>query len=278
MAEINAQLCKALRDRTGAGMMDAKKALEEAGGDIEKAIDVLRTRGLAQAAKKVDRDTNAGAVVVKVLGNKGVAVEVGSETDFVARNERFHNFLNMVVEEAFLADGDVKKTLSPKMEDELANQIATIGERLVVSRMDKVEVGKGEIISYVHNRLAPGIGLIGVLLAIESTTDAAKIREVGEQVAMHIAASAPQFLNIADVDEATLEREKAVAKEKAVAAGKPADIAEKMVAGNIKKYYDEVVLNEQAFFIDPTKKVKDVIASISPDAKIVKFVRFAVGK
>ena len=274
--EISAQLVKQLRDRTGAGMMDAKRALQEVGGDIEKAIDVLRTKGLAKAAKKGEREANAGAVVIKVLDRLGVVVEVNSETDFVARNENFHKFVNMVVDKAFLAGAELEKTMDTAMQEELATQIATIGEKLDVRRMDKVEAG--HIISYVHNKFADGIGTIGVLVGIESSADGAKAAEIGEQIAMHIATSSPQFLDIADVDEATLEREKVVAKEKAIAAGKPVDIAEKMVAGAIKKYYDEVVLVEQAFFIDPAKKIKDVVRSISDDAKIVKFIRYQVGK
>ncbi|MCL2439866.1 MAG: translation elongation factor Ts [Alphaproteobacteria bacterium] len=277
--EISAQLVKQLRDRTGAGMMDAKKALVETSGDIEKAIDVLRTKGLAKAAKKGDRETFAGAVVVKVEGNKGIVVEVNSETDFVARNEKFQGFVKTVADKAFAANADITAVMTEDMNTELANQIATIGEKLDVRRMTSVEVSDGAVISYVHNRLADNIGLIGVLVAIEAPgADAAKMAEVGEQVAMHIAASSPTFLNVEDVDAATLEREKAVAREKAIAAGKPADIAEKMVAGNVKKYYDEVVLNEQAFFIDPSKKIKDFVATIAPGAKITKFTRFVVGE
>jgi elongation factor Ts len=274
--EIPAQLVKQLRDRTGAGMMDAKNALIEAEGDIEKAIDVLRTKGLAKAAKKGDREATAGAIVVKVLGGRGVAVEVSSETDFVARNEKFHKFATQVAEKAFAVEADLAKTLDASMQEELANQIAVIGEKLAIRRMDKVEAP--HVIHYIHNKLADGIGTIGVLVGIESSADAAKVAETGEQIAMHIATSSPLFLNVEDVDAATLEHEKAIARDKAIASGKPADIAEKMVAGNIKKYYDEAVLLEQAFFIEPAKKIKDVLKSISPDAKIIKFVRYQVGE
>jgi elongation factor Ts len=273
-------MCKALRDRTGAGMMDAKNALEEAGGDMEKAIDVLRAKGLAKAAKKSGREANAGAVVVKVLGGRGVAVEVNRETDFVARNEKFHAFVNRVAEKAFAVGADFAKTLDDDMRAELANQIATIGEKLGVRRMDKVEVDpeKGAVVSYVHNKLASGIGLIGVLVGIESSGAKDKIAEIGDQVAMHIAASSPLALNPGDIADETLEREKAIAREKAAASGKPAEIVEKMVAGAIQKFYAEAALNEQAFFIDPSKKIKDVVKAISPDAKIVKFVRFQIGE
>ena len=276
MVDITADLVKSLRDRTGAGMMDAKKALIEAGGDIEKAQDVLRAKGLAKAAKAESREANAGAVALKIEGNKGVIVEINSETDFVARNEKFQDFVAQVIAGS---DGSMPAAIDGiPTEEAVAAQIATIGERITIGRVASVEVGTGAVISYVHNRLGNNIGLIGVLLGIESTAQKAAIMEIGEQVAMHIAAAAPQFLNSSDVDERTLERERSVAREKAIAAGKPADIAEKMVEGAIRKYYDEVVLNEQAFFIDPSKKVRDVVAGIGGDAKITSFVRFQIGK
>ena len=162
--------------------------------------------------------------------------------------------------------------------DALANEIATIGENLNIRRSDMVEVSNGAVISYIHNRVAEGMGMIAVLVGIESSADKAKIMEVGDTIAMHIAASAPAFLNIADVDEASLEREKAIFRDTAMQSGKPAEIVEKMINGRINKYYEEVVLNEQAFFMEPSKKIKDVVKSISDDAKIVKFVRFAVGE
>ncbi|MDR2098634.1 MAG: translation elongation factor Ts [Rickettsiales bacterium] len=283
MIEIKAELVKKLRERTGAGMMDAKKALVEAGGDMEKAIDVLRTKGLAKAAKKSDREAAAGAVGLVADGCRGVVVEVNSETDFVARNGKFQAFVKEVAGVAAACNGDIGKIMDSKidgasMQEELASHISAIGERLHIRRADEVAVSRGMVVPYIHNKLADGIGLIGVLVGIESSAPPSKIQEVGEQIAMHVAASSPQFLNIEDVDAATLSREEEIAREKAIAAGKPAEIAEKMVAGNIKKYYDEVVLNEQAFFIDPSKKIKDVVKAISPDAKIVKFVRFQVGE
>jgi elongation factor Ts len=276
MAEITAELVKQLRARTGAGILDAKKALVETGGDMEKAVDALRAKGLAKAATKGDREALAGAVAVKVEGNRGVAIEVNSETDFVARNEKFQAFVAEVVR---ASDGSAPAKINGVPADEaVAEQIAAIGEKITIGRADSVEVAKGAVVPYIHNRLADGMGLIGVLVGIESSAPTENIREVGEQVAMHVAAAAPLFLNISDVDKESLEREKTVAKEKAITSGKPAEIAEKMVAGSLKKYYDEVVLNEQAFFIDPTKKIRDVIGSIGGDAKIVKFVRFQIGK
>lgn len=283
MAEITASLVKELRDRTGAGMMDCKKALTEANGNIEDAIDVLRKKGLSKAAKKGDREASAGVVAAKVEGNKGIVVEVNSETDFVARNEKFQTFVKKVADVAFDANGDVAKIMESEMDgsnvkDELANQIATIGENLNIRRSDVVEVANGAVISYIHNRVADNQGLMGVLVGIESTADKAKIQEIGDTIAMHIAASAPSFLNIEDVDPAALEREKSIFRETALQSGKPAEIVEKMISGRINKYYEEVVLNEQAFFMEPSKKIKDVVASIGGDAKITKFVRFVVGE
>lgn len=282
MTEITASLVKDLRERTGAGMMDCKKALVEANGDIEAAIDILRKKGLSKAAKKGDREASAGVVAVKVEGNKGVVVEVNSETDFVARNEKFQTFVKKVADVAYNENGDIEKIKSATIDgmpvaDALANEIATIGENLNIRRSDMVEVSNGAVISYIHNRVAEGMGMIAVLVGIESSADKAKITEVGDTIAMHIAASAPAFLNIADVDEASLEREKAIFRDTAMQSGKPAEIVEKMINGRINKYYEEVVLNEQAFFMEPSKKIKDVVKSISDDAKIVKFIRFAVG-
>ncbi len=283
MAEITASLVKELRDRTGAGMMDCKKALTEADGNIENAIDLLRKKGLSKAAKKGDREASAGVVAAKVEGNKGIVVEVNSETDFVARNEKFQSFVKKVADVAFDVNGDISKIMEAEIDgvpakDELANQIATIGENLNIRRSDIVEVENGAVISYIHNRVADNQGLIAVLVGIESTADKTKIMEIGDTIAMHIAASAPSFLNIADVDPVSLEREKSIFRETALQSGKPAEIVEKMINGRINKYYEEVVLNEQAFFMEPSKKIKDVVASIGGDAKITKFVRFAVGE
>ena len=283
MAEITASLVKELRERTGAGMMDCKKALTEADGNIENAIDILRKKGLSKAAKKGDREASAGVVAVKVEGNKGIVVEVNSETDFVARNEKFQTFVGKVADVAFATNGNLEKIMESEIDgvptkDELANHIATIGENLTIRRSDIVEVSNGAVISYVHNKVADNEGLIAVLVGIESSADVSKIKEVGETIAMHIAASSPLFLNIADVDPAALEREKSIFRETALQSGKPAEIVEKMINGRINKYYEEVVLNEQAFFMEPSKKVKDIVASIGGDAKITKYVRFAVGE
>ena len=283
MAEITASLVKELRDRTSAGMMDCKKALVEANGDIEAAIDILRKKGLSKAAKKGDREAAAGVVAAKVEGTKGIVVEVNSETDFVARNEKFQTFVKKVADVSFEKDGDIDQIKSASIDgmpvsEALANEIATIGENLNIRRSDVVKVENGAVISYIHNRVTEGMGMIAVLVGIESSADKAKIVEVGDTIAMHIAAAAPLFLNIENVDEASLEREKAIFRDTALQSGKPAEIVEKMINGRINKYYEEVVLNEQAFFMEPSKKIKDVVKSISSDAKIVKFVRFAVGE
>lgn len=283
MTDVSASLVKELRERTGVGMMDCKKALVEANGDIEVAIDLLRKKGLSKAAKKGDREASAGVVAVKLHDNKAVVVEVNSETDFVARNEKFQSFVSKVADVTYQENGILDSIKNASIDgvpvsEALANEIATIGENLTIRRADMVEVDQGAVISYVHNKVAPDMGLIAVILAIQSSADKDKIVEVGDTIAMHIAASAPSFLNIDDVDEASLEREKAIFRDTALQSGKPADIVEKMIAGRINKYYEEVVLNEQAFFMEPSKKIRDVVKSISDDAKIVKFVRFAVGE
>jgi len=282
MTEISAQLVKQLRDRTGAGMMDAKKALVEAAGDMEKAVDILRLKGVAKAASKGDREANAGVIAVACDGSSGVMVEINSETDFVARNEKFQAFAEKVLEAAVKAEGSLEKLLASKLGAEdfntaLTSQIATTGEKLEVKRSEKIEVRNGAVVAYIHNKMGAKTGLIGVLLGIESSADKAKIAEVGDQIAMHIAAAAPIALDAADVPADKLAREKAIAAEKAAASGKPAEIVAKMVDGAIRKYYDEVVLLEQAFFIDPSKKIKDIVKTISPDAKIVKFARYQIG-
>ena len=280
--EISAQLVKQLRDRTGAGMMDAKKALVEANGDMEKAIDILRLKGVAKAANKGDREAKAGVIAVANDGHSGVIVEINSETDFVARNEKFQAFAHKVLDAAVKADGVMDKLTASQLDGQdfataLATQIATTGEKLEVKRTEKVEAKGGAVIAYLHNKLGDKTGLIGVLLGIESSADAAKIAETGDQIAMHIAAATPIALDVAAVPAEKVERERAIASEKAKESGKPAEIVAKMVDGAIRKFYDEVVLLEQAFFIDPSKKIKDIVKTISPDAKITKFVRWQIG-
>jgi elongation factor Ts len=289
MAEITAALVKELREKTGAGMMDCKKALAESNGDLEGAVDWLRKKGLAAAAKKAGRVAAEGLVGVVVSGTEGAMVEVNSETDFVARNDRFQAFVSKLAELALQADGDVEKLKTIEfpgegrnVADELTHMIATIGENMNLRRAAKLKVGSGVVVSYVHNATAPGLGKIGVLVAIESTGDRAKIEELGRGIAMHVAAARPDALTIADVDQATLERERSVLSEQARASGKPEEIIAKMVEGRLRKYYEEVVLTEQVYVIDGESKVKDVVAKLSKEigapVSIAGFVRYTLGE
>src|SRR5437868_8449064 len=286
MAEITASLVKELREKTGAGMMDCKRALGETQGDIEGAVDWLRKKGLAAAAKKAGRIAAEGLVGVATSGNAGAVVEVNSETDFVARNEAFQNFVRQVAELA-LAKGEldqVKAAAFPgtgrNVAEELTHLVATIGENMSLRRIRRLEVGKGIVVSYVHNALVPGLGKIGVLVALESAADAAKLTALGKQLAMHVAAANPQFLTIADVDAASLERERDVLREQAKASGKPDAIIDKMVEGRLRKYYEEVVLLEQIFVVDGETRIAKVVDAAAKEAgapiKIASFARLAL--
>lgn len=276
MAEITASLVKELREKTGAGMMECKKALNEANGDIEAAIDWLRKKGLSVAAKKAGRVAAQGLVGVKADGKKGAIVELNSETDFVAKNPEFQAFVNRVVD-TVLAGGDVEADKAA-----LTDLIAKIGENMSLRRTAALSVENGLVTSYVHSQQAPYLGKIGVLVALESTAPADQLAQVAKQVAMHIAASAPKFLDVASVDAQALAHEKAIYAEQAKASGKPEAIIEKMVEGRIRKYYEEVVLLEQAYIMDPDKKVKDVLAEASKNlgtpVELKGYVRYALGE
>lgn len=287
MAEITAALVKELREKTGAGMMECKKALSETGGDLEGAIDFLRKKGLSVAEKKAGRVASQGLVGVSVEGNKGAIVELNSETDFVARNAEFQAMLTKMLGAAMTANGDVegmkKETVDGKtIEDTLTELIAKIGENMSLRRAACVEVSNGVVVPYMHTAVVPNQGKIGVLVALESTADKAALTELGKKIAMHIAASSPRFLNVTDVDAETLAHEKSIYEEQAKASGKPANIIEKMVEGRIRKFHDEVVLLEQAFIMDPDKKVKDVVAAaakeLGADVQLTSYVRFALGE
>ena len=289
MAEITSALIKDLREKTGAGMMDCKKALVESNGDVEAAIDWLRKKGLSQAAKKASRVAAQGLVAVVTEGNKGAVVEVNSETDFVSRNDLFQTFVSDVAKTALAENGDVEAVKNAKMGDKtvqeaLTDLIAKIGENMTVRRSKAVSVENGVVSSYIHGAINAVSGKIGVLVGLESTADKEKLSEVGKKLAMHIAAASPLFLNIASVSKDALERERKVHEEKAKASGKPANIIEKMVEGSIRKYYEEVVLEEQLFVIEPEAKlkVKDYVAKaakeIGADIKLVDFVRFGLGE
>jgi elongation factor Ts len=289
MAEITAALVKELRDRTGAGMMDCKKALSEAGGDFEKAVDWLRTKGLASAAKKAGRTAAEGLVGVVVEGNRGAVIEVNSETDFVAKNAQFQDFVAEVAKVSLKTGENVDALLAAAypagggtVQDVLTNNIATIGEQQAVRRATIVEA-TGAVASYVHNAAAPDRGKIGVLVAIDSSSsDKAALAALGKQIAMHIAAANPLALTADDIDPALLERERAIAAEKAAASGKPADIVERMVDGAVRKFAGEQALLSQVFVIDGKSKVSDIVAAegkkLGADVKVAKFVRFQLGE
>ena len=288
MADITAAMVKDLREKSGAGMMDCKKALNETSGDMDAAMDWLRTKGLAAAQKKSSRTAAEGLVGVAVAGTKGAAVEVNSETDFVAKNAQFQDFVREVTQIA-LASGDsidaIKAAAMPSgttVEETLTNNIATIGENQSIRRARMLEVSKGAVVPYVHNAAAPGIGKIGVLVALESEAPDEALQALGKSLAMHIAAAFPKALNEADLDEAEIERERAIATEKAAESGKPADIIAKMVEGGIAKYRKEHALVSQLFVIDGKTKISDVVAKAGKDAgaeiKLVDYVRFQLGE
>ncbi len=288
MAEISASLVKELREKTGAGMMDCKKALNETAGDIEAAVDWLRKKGLAAAAKKAGRVAAEGLVAVASKGPRGALVEVNAETDFVARNDQFQGFVRQVGEQALEHGDDVAALKATKMpsgktlEDELSGLIATIGENMNFRRAKLLSVAQGVVASYMHSATAPGLGKIGVLVGLESSADAGKLAELGKQIAMHVAAANPLFLSVESVDGAALDRERAVLTEQAAASGKPAAVIEKMVEGRIRKYYEEVVLLEQVFVIDGETKIAKVVENaakaLGAPIKVTGFARFALGE
>ncbi len=286
MAEITAALVKDLREKTGAGMMECKKALTEANGDLDAAIDYLRKKGLSVAAKKANRIASQGLVGVKSNGKKGAIIELNSETDFVAKNDEFQKLASCILDAA-LDNGDLevvkKAPLNGKsIADNLTDLIAKIGENMTLRRTDSLSVGKGVVASYIHNATAPNLGKIGVLVALESDADPVKLQEIAKQIAMHIAATAPQALDIDSLDKNAVEHERSIYSEQAKASGKPDHIIEKMVEGRIRKFYEEVVLLEQAYIMDPDKKVKDIINEASKElaapVHLKAYVRFALGE
>ena len=285
---VTAALVKELREKSGAGMMDCKKALAETDGDMEAAIDWLRTKGLATAAKKSGRVASEGLVAFSVDGTTGAVVELNAETDFVARNTEFQEFASTLASLSLGADDidglsglDYPGT-GRNVAEELTHKIATIGENMSLRRMAKLSVNSGAIVSYMHNATAPGLGRIGVLVALESTADAGVLEGLGKQIAMHIAATSPASLSIEDLDEEAVAREREVLIEQAKASGKPQEIAEKMVQGRMKKYYQEVVLLEQTSVIDGETRIADVVANTGKEAgadiALTAFVRFNLGE
>jgi len=289
MAAITAALVKELRESSGAGMLDCKKALTETDGNVEEAIDWLRKKGLAAAAKKAGRVAAEGLVGVFADGNAAAVVEVNSETDFVARNEIFQGYVSKVSALALEAEGDVEKLAALPYGEEgrdvaaqLTHLVGTIGENMNLRRSAALKVENGVVAQYVHGQVVPGMGKIGVLVALESTGDAEKLTALGKQIAMHVAAASPAFLNIEGVDADALERERAVLVEQAKASGKPDNIIEKMVDGRIRKYYEECVLTEQVFVIDGETKINKVLKAAEADVgapiALTGFVRMALGE
>ncbi|EDP63773.1 elongation factor Ts [alpha proteobacterium BAL199] len=286
---VTAALVKELREKTGAGMMDCKKALNETNGDMEAAVDWLRTKGLAAAAKKSGRVAAEGLVGVVVDGTKGAVAEVNAETDFVARNDGFQAFAETVTALVLSNGADVEALKSVAypgtgrtVGEQLTHNIATIGENMSIRRAVALSVSDGVVVPYVHNAVRPGLGKIGVLVALESTGDKAKLADLGKQIAMHIAAAAPQSLSTDDLDPALVERERAVLVEQARASGKPDNIIEKMVDGRVRKFYQEVVLLEQAFVIDGETPVKKVVEAAAKDVgapvTLKAFARLQLGE
>lgn len=269
MAEITASMVKQLRESTGAGMMDAKNALTENNGDMEAAVDWLRKKGLSKAEKKSSRTAAEGLVAIVTSGKAGVVVEVNSETDFVARNDEFQTFVRAVTEKAAgVADRDalMNADLGGKpVSENLTDKIAKIGEHMTIRRMAKLAVNDGVVVGYMHNAVAPNLGKIGVLVALESAGDKAKLEALGKQIAMHAAAAFPKFLKKEDVDTATLDRERDVLREQAKAEGKPPEIVEKMLEGRMRKFYEEICLLEQIFVMDGETKIAKLLENAAKD-------------
>jgi elongation factor Ts len=287
MAEVSATLVKSLRDKTGAGMMDCKKALAETQGDIEAAQDWLRKQGLASAAKKAGRIAADGVIALSESDNEAALVEVNAETDFVARNPEFQAFARKVAEVARSVSGDVEKIKAAKfgngtVGDELTRLVSTIGENLTVRRAVSLAVKPGVVGSYVHLPSAPGLGKIGVLVALESAGKTEDLKPVARQIAMHIAAANPQWATIEAVDKTALERERAILADQAKSSGKAENVIAKMVEGRLRKFYEETVLTEQIFVVDNETKIRKVLEDAGKKAgapvTVKGFVRFALGE
>jgi elongation factor Ts len=287
MAEITAALVKDLREKTGAGMMDCKAALTETKGDIEAAVDWLRKKGLAKAAKKAGRVAAEGLIGLSVAGQKGALVEVNAETDFVARNDHFQALVQQIAEVALAAGGDVEKIKQAKagsmtVDEAVAHAIATIGENMSLRRAATLSVGQGTIGTYMHNSIADGLGKIGVLVALESAGNAQELATLGRQLAMHVAAANPLAVDPSGLSADVVAREKAVLADKAKASGKPANVVEKIVESGLKTYFKEVCLLEQPFIHEPDKSVAQAVkaaeAKVGSAVKISAFVRYALGE
>ena len=289
MTEITAALVKELREKSGAGMMDCKKALIETNGDIEAAIDWLRAKGISKADKKSGRTAAEGLIAIAGAGHKAVVVELNSETDFVARNDAFQELARGIAEVALSTDGTVEAISAATypasgkpVADTIKDAIATIGENMTLRRAAKLEVEHGVVATYIHNAAGDGIGKLGVLVALKSVGDKAVLTSIGRQVAMHIAATNPLAIRAEEVDAAVAERERNVFIEQSRESGKPEAIIEKMVEGRMRKFFEEVVLLKQAFVLNPDitveKALKDAEKDIGAPAKITAYLRFALGE
>jgi elongation factor Ts len=288
MANISAQMVKELRERTGAGMMDCKLALQETAGDMEAAVDLLRKKGLAKAAKKAGRIAADGLIGLWVEGGKGAVVEVNSETDFVARNDLFQGLVKMIADVAITVGSDVDNINAAKVGDHLSvaeaitDTVAKIGENITLRRASSLSVGKGVIASYVHNAVDDGLGKIGVLVALDSSGKADELKRFGRMVAMHIAASNPQAIDPAGLDPDVVRREREVLADKFKAQGKPANMIDKIVESGLKTFYKEVCLLDQAFIHEPDKSVAQAIKEAEGKAggpiKVTGYVRYALGE
>ena len=287
MANITAGMVKELRDKTGAGMMDCKAALGETGGDLESAVDWLRKKGLAKAAKKAGRVAAEGLIGVALAANKGIVVEVNSETDFVARNDLFQGLVKMIADVALTTGADVDKILAGRVGDRtvadaINETIAKVGENMTLRRAAAVSVGKGVVASYVHNSVTDGLGRIGVIVGLESAGAADELKAFGRMVAMHVASANPQAIEASGLDAATVERERNVLAEKFKAQGKPANVIDKIVESGLKTFYKEVCLLDQGFIFDDKKSVaqavKEAESKVGAPIKITGFVRYALGE
>ncbi len=287
MANITAGMVKELRDKTGAGMMDCKAALGETGGDLESAVDWLRKKGLAKAAKKAGRVAAEGLIGVALAANKGIVVEVNSETDFVARNDLFQGLVKMIADVALTTGADVDKILAGRVGDRtvadaINETIAKVGENMTLRRAAAVSVGKGVVASYVHNSVTDGLGRIGVIVGLELAGATDELKAFGRMVAMHVASANPQAIEASGLDAATVERERNVLAEKFKAQGKPANVIEKIVELGLKTFYKEVCLLDQGFIFDDKKSVgqavKEAESKVGAPIKITGFVRYALGE
>ncbi|MFL5267157.1 MAG: translation elongation factor Ts [Stellaceae bacterium] len=289
MPEVTAALVKELREKTGAGMMDCKRALGDSNGDIEAAIDWLRKKGLSAAAKKAGRVAAEGLIGVATRGPVGALVEVNSETDFVARNKDFQSFVQVLSQLALDGSGEIDALREASfpgsgrtVEEELTHLISTIGENIVLRRIKRLTTDQGAVLSYVHNALGPGIGKIGVLVTLASNAAADQLAGLGKQLAMHVAAANPLYLDVPSVPQSALDRERDVLREQARATGKPDSVVDRMVEGRLRKFYEEFVLLEQIFVVDQETEISKVVEQASKAAgaaiRVASFARFALGE